>query len=260
MKFGVSMPNAGDPAAVVELAVAAERAGWHGFFLWDHINAMPGWHDPWVLLGAMAARTTAVRLGTLVTPVPRRRPWKLAKEVVTLDHLSSGRAVLGVGLGLPAETEYAAFGEPAGTAERAAMLDEALPLLDSFLRGERVDHDGTHYQVHAALGPAAVQRPRPPIWVAATLPSQGPVARARRWDGIFPLSAAAAAAPPPDQLARLIEQLDPPSGFDVLGVLSASSRAGELADAGVTWAIDGPRSPDEPASVLRRRIDAGPPG
>lgn len=260
MKFGVSMPNVGDPAALVELAVAAERAGWDGFFVWDHINAMPDMHDPWVLLGAAAARTTDVRLGTLVTPVPRRRPWKLAKEVVTLDHLSSGRAVLGVGLGLPAEDEYAAFGEPADAAARAAMLDEALPLLDSFLRGERVDHDGAHYQVHAALSPAALQRPRPPIWVAATLPNERPVARARRWDGIFPLSSGAAGSPTPEELARLVEQLDPPRGFDVLGVLAPGRGAGELADAGVTWAIDGPRAPDEPASVLRRRIDVGPPG
>lgn len=260
MKFGVSMPNAGNPAALVELAVATERAGWDGFFLWDHINAMPDTHDPWVLLGAAAARTTYLRLGTLVTPVPRRRPWKLAKEVVTLDHLSSGRAVLGVGLGLPADTEYAAFGEPAGTADRAAMLDEALPLLDLFLRGERVDHDGAYYQVHAALSPAAVQRPRPPIWVAATLPNERPVSRAGRWDGIFPLNAGAAGSPTPEQLARLVERLDPPNGFDVLGVLSPGRQAAELADAGATWAIDGPRAQDEPASALRRRIDAGPPG
>ena len=260
MRFGISMPNVGDPAAIVELAVAAERAGWHGFFLWDHVNAMPDMHDPWVLLGAVAARTSRVRLGTLVTPVPRRRPWKLAKEVVTLDHLSSGRAVLGVGLGLPPETEFAAFGERADTAVRAAMLDEALPLLDRFLRGDRVDHDGVHYRVHAALSPGAVQRPRPPIWVAATLPNEGPVARARRWDGIFPLSAGAAGSPSPDQLADLVQRLDPPSGFDVLSVLSPGRRPSELAQAGATWAIDGPAAPDEPASALRRRIDSGPPG
>lgn len=259
MKFGVCLPNIGDPAGIVERAVAAERSGWHGFFLWDHLNAMPGMHDPWVLLGAIAARTNHIRLGTLVTPVPRRRPWKLAKEVVTLDHLSGGRAVLGVGLGLPAEAEFAAFGEPAGIAERAAMLDEALPLLDSFLRGKRVDHDGVHYRVHAALSPAAIQRPRPPIWVAATLPNEGPIARARRWDGIFPLTADAAGSPTPDELSRLVEHLDPPSGFDVLGVLSARNQADELADAGATWAVDGPRSPDEPAAALRGRIDAGPP-
>ncbi|HEY9379064.1 MAG TPA: LLM class flavin-dependent oxidoreductase, partial [Jiangellaceae bacterium] len=110
MRFGVSMPNAGDPTRLVELAVIAEDAGWDGFFLWDHLQldavGRPPMHDPWVLLGAIAARTSRVRLGTMVTPVARRRPWKLAKEITTLDHLSAGRVVVGVGLGVPAGTEY----------------------------------------------------------------------------------------------------------------------------------------------------------
>src|SRR5919106_1748266 len=121
MRFALSMPNAGDPAALVELAAAADRAGWDGFFLWDHIHALPA-TDPWVVLGAIAVRTRTVRLGTLVTPPARRRPWKLAKEVCTLDHLSGGRAILGVGLGLPADAEFGAFGEPAEARAHAAML------------------------------------------------------------------------------------------------------------------------------------------
>src|SRR5947208_17025602 len=99
MKFGVSMPNAGDPAVLVDLAVEVERAGWDGYFLWDHVQmrpSLPLTHDPWVLLGAMAVRTERIRLGTMVTPVPRRRPWKLAKEIATVDHLSGGRMILGV--------------------------------------------------------------------------------------------------------------------------------------------------------------------
>ncbi|HSI93622.1 MAG TPA: LLM class flavin-dependent oxidoreductase [Jiangellaceae bacterium] len=258
MQYGVSMPNTGSPTELVELAVAAERSGWHGFFLWDHINALPVMHDPWVLLGAVAARTTTIRLGTLVTPVARRRPWKLAKEVTTLDHLSGGRAVLGVGLGIPADTEYGAFGEPTAARVHAAMLDEALPLLDDFLRGERVDHTGTHYRVRAQLGPPSRQRPRPPIWVAATLPHRKPVARARRWDGIFPLSSTTAPLTP-DDLARLVESLRPPDGFDVLSMLSRDVPVAELAAAGATWAIDGPSGPDEPWAEVRRRVDAGPP-
>jgi alkanesulfonate monooxygenase SsuD/methylene tetrahydromethanopterin reductase-like flavin-dependent oxidoreductase (luciferase family) len=143
MRFGVSMPNAGDPAELIELAVAAEQAGWDGFFLWDHVYATSAsWAqmlDPWVILGAVATRTTTLRIGTLVTPIPRRRPWKLAKEVITLDHVSHGRAVLGVGLGAPADLEYGAFGEATSAKVRAARLDEALPLLDAFLRGGYVD-------------------------------------------------------------------------------------------------------------------------
>ena len=94
MRFGMSVPNAGDPAQLVDLAVTAEEAGWDGFFLWDHLQLdavrRPPMHDPWVLLGAIAARTSRVRLGTMITPIPRRRPWKLAKEITTLDHLSAG--------------------------------------------------------------------------------------------------------------------------------------------------------------------------
>jgi alkanesulfonate monooxygenase SsuD/methylene tetrahydromethanopterin reductase-like flavin-dependent oxidoreductase (luciferase family) len=258
MRFGVNMPNAGDPATLVEFAAAADRAGWDGFFLWDHIHALPAL-DPWVVLGAVALRTRSIRLGTLITPVARRRPWKLAKEVCTLDHLSAGRVILGVGLGIPADAEYAAFGEPADARVHAAMLDEALPLLDSFLRGERVDHDGVYYQVHAQLSPACVQQPRPPIWVAATLPNRRPIERALRWDGIFPLRAGAAGSPGPDEMARLVAELEPADGFDVVSVLSDTVSAAEFADVGATWALDGPRSPDEPWDEVRRRIDAGPP-
>ena len=157
------MPNAGDAMQLVDLAVTAEESGWDGFFLWDHLQfdagSRPPMHDPWVLLGAIAVRTSRVVLGPLVTPVPRRRPWKLAKEITTLDHLSAGRVVFGVGLGVPPEDEYAAFGESPHQRTHAAMLDEALPVLDTMLRGERVDHDGEHYHVHAHLTPPTLQRP-----------------------------------------------------------------------------------------------------
>lgn len=258
MRFGVSMPNVGNPGELLDLAVAAEQSAWDGLFLWDHVNALPAMHDPWVVLGAVAARTSRVRLGTLVTPVPRRRPWKLAKEVVTLDHLSRGRAVLGVGLGVPADTEYGAFGEPTEARVHAAMLDEALPLLDSFLRGDRVDHDGPHYRVRAQLDPPAVQRPRPPMWVAATLGRRAPLQRARRWDGVFPLGTATAPLTP-GQLAGLVADLEPPPGYDVLGVLTPQATAEELAAAGATWAIDGPAGPEESLARVRRRVAAGPP-
>src|SRR5690606_5789606 len=124
-----NVPMTGEADQLIELAMLAESAGWDGFFLWDHIqldaDARPEVHDPWVLLGAVAARTERVRLGTMVTPVPRRRPWKLAREVVTLDHLSGGRAILGVGIGTPPEAEFGAFGEPSDARTRAAQLDEA---------------------------------------------------------------------------------------------------------------------------------------
>ena len=261
MKFGVSVPNVGDPAGLVDLAVSVERAGWDGFFLWDHLQldaARPQTHDPWVLLGAIAMRTSRVRLGTLVTPVPRRRPWKLAKEIVTLDHLSGGRAILGVGLGVPRELEYEAFGESGRARVHAAKLDEALPLLDAFLRGDPVDHAGEHYRVRAHLNPPALQRPRPPIWVAATLPYKRPLERARRWDGIFPLASPVGALSAPE-LVDLVAELKPPDGYDVVTMLTPQVSVDQLAEAGATWAIEGPMGPGEPFDELRERILAGPP-
>ena len=169
MRFGLSIPPFTDVATLVTMARDAETAGWDGVFLWDHLQ----WeritdldiHDPWVLLGALASQTSRVRLGTMVTPLSRRRPWVVAKHLTTLDHLSGGRAVLGVGLGAPADAEFAAFGDEAGDRARAALLDEGLDLLDGLLRG-RVQHEGPQFHVEARLRPGPVQDPRPPIWVA----------------------------------------------------------------------------------------------
>ncbi|MEQ7128854.1 LLM class flavin-dependent oxidoreductase [Actinopolymorpha sp. B11F2] len=257
------MPNFGDPAGIVDLAATAEESGWDGFFVWDHLQfdaaTGPPVHDPWVLLGAIAARTTRVKIGPLVTPVPRRRPWKLAKEVTTLDHLSGGRAILGVGLGVPVAEEFTAFGEPSDRKVHAAMLDEGLELIDLLLRGERVDHDGAHFHVHAKLVPGTVQRPRPPIWVAAMLPPRAGVRRARRWDGIFPIHAELGALTP-EMVVGLAAELDSRPGYDIVTALGPDSDVAALEKAGATWAIDGPSSPAESFDTTRRRIAAGPPG
>lgn len=189
MKKAVTIPAVGDVGALVEFTVELEEAGWDGVFLWDHLQVFPdqqlSWMDPWVLLGAIATATERVRLGTMVTPISRRRPWKLAKEAVTLDHLSGGRVILGIGLGAPEEDEFTAFGEIAEPRQRAARTDEGLQVLDRVLRGEPVDHSGEHYEVHAHLQPASLQSPRLPIWIAATPPYRRPIERAARWDGVF---------------------------------------------------------------------------
>jgi alkanesulfonate monooxygenase SsuD/methylene tetrahydromethanopterin reductase-like flavin-dependent oxidoreductase (luciferase family) len=122
----------GDVHALVDLAVAAEDAGWDGFFLWDHIQygAPVPLSDAWVALSAIAASTSTIRLGPLVTPLPRRRPWKVAREVVTLDHLSRGRLVLGVGLGIDFWREFTSFpGEAGDDAERAQLLDDGIEII-----------------------------------------------------------------------------------------------------------------------------------
>lgn len=116
MFFAIDTPNFGDysePRLLAELAKEAEDAGWDGFFLWDHIGA--DWPlpvaDPWIALAAMAMTTRRIKLGPLVTPLPRRRPWKLARETATLDHLSHGRLILGVGIGSDRAHEYSCFAE-----------------------------------------------------------------------------------------------------------------------------------------------------
>ena len=192
MRYGISVPNFGIPAHLVELGHATEHAGWDGFFLWDHMlvdadDPFPI-NDPWVVLGAIAQTTERVRLGTLVTPVARRRPWKLARETVTLDHLSGGRAVLGVGLGEPGDAEFGAFGEPTDDRFRAERLDEGLEVLFGLWSGERFSFKGEHLTVDGATFlPRPVQSPRIPVWVAVVWPNRGPLRHAARCDGVAPI-------------------------------------------------------------------------
>ncbi|MFI7214905.1 LLM class flavin-dependent oxidoreductase [Micromonospora maritima] len=178
-------------ADLVALGELAERAGWDGVFLEDYLvhhagDEPPTW-DPWLVLAVVAARTERVRLGTTVTALPRRRPAKLAREVLTLDHLSGGRAGVAVGVGDPGDRGLAAFGEPTDLRTRAAMLDEGLDLLVGLLSGERVTHRGTHYRAEGvALRPAPVQSPRVPVWVGGSTQARAVLRRAARADGIVP--------------------------------------------------------------------------
>jgi alkanesulfonate monooxygenase SsuD/methylene tetrahydromethanopterin reductase-like flavin-dependent oxidoreductase (luciferase family) len=145
--------------------------------------------DPWVALAGMATATTTLKLGTLITPVARRRPWKLARELVTLDQLSNGRVIFGVGLGEPGEDDFGRFGEDPDARTRAARLDEGLALIDAFQRGEPVQFDGAHYTVDSpAFKPGPVQQPRIPVWVGGNFPNRLPMRRAARWDGYVPIA------------------------------------------------------------------------
>ena len=191
MRYCVSLPNAGvcgDARTLAELAAVAEDAGWDAVMLEDYIvyqsrQDIPT-HDPWVALAAMAMRTERIRLGTLVTPLARRRPWKLAREAVTLDHLSNGRLILGVGLGDSSDASFTHFGEETDARIRAEMLDEALDLLVGFWSGEPFSYDGKHYRVREVTClPRPVQSPRIPIWIGGAYPNKGPLRRAVRWDG-----------------------------------------------------------------------------
>lgn len=193
MRYGLGLPNGGawgDARTLGELARLAEESGWDGVFLEDYIvwqghQDVPT-SDPWIALAAMAMQTTHVRLGTTITPLTRRRPWKVARETVTLDHLSNGRLILGVGLGdLDHDAaSFASFGEVTDIRARGKMLDEALAVLVGLWSGEPFSYHGKYYHVdQVRLLPRPVQMPRIPIWIGGGFPLKGPTRRALRWDG-----------------------------------------------------------------------------
>src|SRR5262245_52205738 len=258
MRFSINIPNFGDfadPRTVATIAAAAEQAGWDGLFVWDHVvhdkaerSGQP-FGDPWMLLTAAALATSRLKLGTMVTPVARRRPEQLARQVATLDSLSAGRVIFCAGLGGPIEDEFGSFGDTTDPVVLAERLDEGLELLGRYWSGEQVNHHGRHYEVrNVTLLPATVQRPRPPVWIGGFWPNRPPMRRAARWDGAVPLFAAAGhgQAPPVDQVRDLIAYIgkhreEPGEAFEIaLGGASPPdpAEAGELiatlADAGAT--------------------------
>jgi alkanesulfonate monooxygenase SsuD/methylene tetrahydromethanopterin reductase-like flavin-dependent oxidoreductase (luciferase family) len=235
-----------DPRRVARLAARAEERGWDGFFVWDHIvysAPVRGVADPWVTLAAVACATQRVRIGALVTPPSRRRVHKLTREAVTLDHLSGGRLVLGLGLGSDRHGELAPFGEIADPPEQARLLDAALERLTAYWGGE--------------LEPPPVQRPRIPIWLASRWPRRRPVRRAARWDGLFPID-----LPAPDALAELVAEVAAvrpadAGPFDVVVANPPDIDPAPWAAAGATWCLtDFGRQPTEDA--VRAAIDDGP--
>lgn len=275
MRFGVYVPNFGDyadPRRLVELARDAERAGWHGFFLYDHIladarSALPADSvvDPWIALAAIAATTERIRFGPLVTPAARRRPWKLAREVAALDHLSRGRVVLGVGLG--SRGGFAAFGEDPDDRVRADKLDETLAIVTALWTGEPVRFEGKHFRVDGVrFLPPPVQRPRPPIWVAGIWPHRPPFRRAARFDGVFPLCLTSRTPTPAEirEIAVYVAEHRAASvPFDlVVGGESERDAAAHVADcarAGATWWLEWLSRGRGGFEAMQARVRAGPP-
>lgn len=294
MRYGVTLPNFGhffEPRSLATVARDAEEAGWDGFFLWDHVffGLFPT-VDPWVALAAIAMSTDRVRIGPLVTPLPRRRPLKLAREAVSLDHLSGGRLTLGVGIGdFPWEWEH--LGEEADLRARGAMLDEGLELLTQIWSGRPVAHQGAHYTVHvrdlpghdqpAHFEPPPVQSPRIPIWVAGIWPNKRPFRRAARWDGVVPLKQGfnLGETMTPDDLREIAsyvrEHRTQTGSFDVVmgGHTEGTDRRRDAEavapyqEAGATWWLESVSPFDFgwnwqgpwPAEAMERRIRAGPP-
>jgi alkanesulfonate monooxygenase SsuD/methylene tetrahydromethanopterin reductase-like flavin-dependent oxidoreductase (luciferase family) len=219
----------------------------------------------------VAARTSRIRLGTMITPVPRRRPWQLARQSATLDVLSGGRLILGVGIGSPAYGDFGIFHEPTGDRERAELLDEGLAILDGLWTGEPFSYSGRHYTVdRVRFRPRPVQRPRIPVWVGGILPAARPIARAARWDGMVPIRytdgrlTAVSPADIADIRARFAETR-PVDGADFVVWADVAGDPGGAAEvirpyeeAGATWWLECCR-PDEPGwwKGIQQRVAAG---
>lgn len=262
MRFAVFLPIFGelaDPRVVAAVANEAETNGWDGVFVWDHMAYRPpvvDIGDPWVALAAAASATERVRLGPMVTPLARRRPWKVAREVVSLDLLSGGRFTFGVGLGGDPGRELSALGEELDPVRRAALLDESLAVCVSLWSGEEVHHRGAAHTVDGLrFGPLPVQRPHPPIWVAGRWPSRAPLRRAARYQGYFPVQ-----VDQPDQLAELVADLPPTTpGFDIVVGGPADRDPRPFAAAGATWWLVGFSPFDVTAADALAVARAGPP-
>ena len=275
MKFALNLPNFGsfsDIEALLDLALDAEASGWDGFFLWDHILADPGvpFVDPWVALTAIACTTRRIRIGTMVTPIPRRRPWKLAREAVTIDHLSQGRLILGVGIGGDGWREYSAFGEDPDQKRHGEMLDEGLEVLTGLWSGEPFSFEGQHYTIRdAQFLPRPVQQPRIPIWTSGVWPNRKPFRRAATWDGVFPLGNEQDLLP--DDIRAIRAYIDKhresgaPYDMAVNGRVFAPDFTEEPVSvrdheaAGATWRMDVYWG-NVPMERVRQQVRQGPPG
>ncbi len=278
MKYGLHAPNFGtfgDPRTLATLARDAEEAGWDGFFIWDQlmwtqpVNQVLA--DPGIALAAMATSTSRIKLGTLVTPLARRRPWKLARELTSLDHLSGGRMVLGVGLGEDDFREYSAFGEPADYITHAEKLDEGLAVLAGLWSGEAFSYEGKHYRItDVQFLPTPLQQPRIPVWVGGGWPRKRPFRRAAGWDGIVPQGIYGALTPENireiKSYTKEYRTTDAPFDIVYIGILPAdSSQAEEIVseyqDAGVTWWLENIEPLFSlPVEQVRERLRRGPRG
>jgi alkanesulfonate monooxygenase SsuD/methylene tetrahydromethanopterin reductase-like flavin-dependent oxidoreductase (luciferase family) len=277
MQFAMYVPNFdtfGSVQTLVKLARAAEATGWDGFFLWDHLlpdadSRLGPVADPWIALTAITGATSRLRIGAMITPFPRRRPWKLARETVTLDHYSAGRLIVGAGIGGDWWREYSAVGEARDDRTRAAMLDEGLDVLTGLWTATPFTYKGTHYTIEDAhFLPAPHQTPRIPIWIAGVWPGTRPFRRAARWDGIIPTGRFG--TPSPDDIRQMCAYIashrTATTPFEVafqgrandVAVAERSTYVTEYANAGVTWWLE-QVWPDVALAEVQSIIDQGPP-
>ena len=241
MRLGLSVPIMDEPSALVDLGVAAEANGWDGVFLWHHVVGTPDFavpmSDAWVVLGALAVRTERIRLGTTITALPRHQPQEVARQTVTIDRLSAGRMVLGVGLGEP-PSEYLALGRTANRRVLAEMLDEGLEVVSGLWTGEPFTHHGDHYSFEdVQFLPTPLQRPRPPVWVSAMARNEHTLGRAGRWDGVIlgAMSEGAMGILEPDAVAEVAARPDAPG--DIVVAAPCGTDPAPYEEAGATWLL-----------------------
>jgi alkanesulfonate monooxygenase SsuD/methylene tetrahydromethanopterin reductase-like flavin-dependent oxidoreductase (luciferase family) len=276
VKYGFVLPW-GDARTAADLAALAEHHGWDGFFVFESVWGV----DAWVMLAAAAMTTSRIRLGTLLTPLPRRRPWDLAGQTAAVDNLSGGRVILSVGLGA-VHGGWLAFEPDPGRRVRAELLDEGLDVLTGLWGGPPFEYDGKHYRVTPSdfmPPPSPVQRPRIPIWVVGGWPSVRSMARAARYDGWLPnvlRKGTAGPSTPADIRAgtewirdfRTVEGLRV-DGYDVIceGTTpgddpeAGAAQVRPWAEAGATWWIEADWG--QPREAVRdyaeQRLALGPP-
>ena len=275
MKFGFVLPGGTAPQQL-ELAELANARGWDGVFVWEAAYGI----DAWSLLAAMAARTTRVKLGTMLTPLPWRRPWKVASQVVTLDQLSNGRAILAVGLGA-VDNFLGSTGEELDRKARATMMDEGIDLIKGLWRGNLTYH-GDHHRMDLSSRNDLAEIAQPvqrdiPIWVVAAWPSEKSMTRVLRCDGLLPnlVGGGPGELIQPstvrEMIAWLHERGGAGEGFDFVvegetepgDAEGARETVGPLGEAGATWWLETRwgnfSNPGEAMQQVRKRIEAGPP-
>jgi alkanesulfonate monooxygenase SsuD/methylene tetrahydromethanopterin reductase-like flavin-dependent oxidoreductase (luciferase family) len=281
MKYGIDIPNYGwfgDVDTIVEVAKDAEDAGWDGLFIWDHMLilkqevAVLPILDPWIALAAIACNTKRIRLGPMVTPLPRRRPWKVAREAVTVDHLSKGRLIMGVGLGAPPDAEFGCFGENPSARIRAEKMDEGLEIIRGLWSGEPFSHHGKHFHLEEmTFLPKPYQAKGIPLWIGGGYPFKAPFRRAARFDGVVPVHSKWPELLKPEYLRSILRIVESERGglkdYDVVvaGATSGTDHAADLEvveswnGAGATWFLEDLHDLRAEMDVLRERIRAGPP-
>lgn len=269
MKYGFVLPF-GDARTVANLARDAEQAGWDAFFVWEPVWGI----DAWVCLTAAAMVTEKIRLGTMLTALSRMRPWKLASETVTLDHLSGGRVMLAVGLGA-IDTGFAEFGEVTDRKTRAELLDEGLDILTGLWRGQPFEYHGKHYHIKPTnfnVPPPPVQQPRIPIWVVGAWFSEKSMRRVLKYDGLLPnvMKDGKHVPATPEDIRAMKQYIDEhriaTTPFDIVwegrtpgdNLKQAQSVVRPYADAGATWWNEANWEAQDLAPI-RQRILQGPP-